>query len=137
VSLEGEVSQHFDVLVLDAFRGASVPVYLLTVEAFAVYLRHLQPGGTLVVNVTNRYVDLRPVVRAQANHFGLTSILIQSSGDPGLGTYACSYVLLAREPSWLSDPNIIHGARGWDRMPSRFPLWKDDYSSLLDVIVWR
>src|SRR5262249_16337967 len=66
--------QDFDVLVLDAFSGDSVPVHLLTREAFAVYLRHLQkPAGILALHITNTYLDLRPVVIAAAEHYGLHS----------------------------------------------------------------
>jgi hypothetical protein len=64
LSLERELStpQHFDVLVLDAFTSASVPTHLLTSEAFEVYRQQLAPGGAIAIHVTNRYIDLAPVV---------------------------------------------------------------------------
>ena len=53
-----------DVLVVDAFSSDSVPMHLLTREAFPTYRRHLSPGGLLLVHISNRYLDLRPVIAA-------------------------------------------------------------------------
>src|SRR5213078_3014628 len=69
LSLEREPSQQFDVLVMDAFSGDSVPVHLITREAFEIYFRHLKPGGILAVNITNRYLNLEPVMERAANAF--------------------------------------------------------------------
>jgi spermidine synthase len=66
-SMERELAngnpQSFDVLVLDAFSGDAIPVHLLTIEAFEVYLRELTPDGILAIRVTNRYLDLQPLFR--------------------------------------------------------------------------
>ena len=80
LSLEGEPPQNFDVIVLDAFSGDSVPTHLLTKEAFAVYLRHLVPGGVICAHITNTYLDLVPVVRAAAKHYDLED---RAGGDGG------------------------------------------------------
>ena len=69
LSLEREPSQQFDLLVMDAFSGDSVPVHLVTREAFRTYFRHLKPGGILAVNITNRYLDLTPVMERAATRF--------------------------------------------------------------------
>jgi len=69
LQLEREPDQRFDVLVVDAFSGDSVPVHLLTVEAFAQYFRQLKPDGTLAVDITNRFLDFRPVVKTAAEHY--------------------------------------------------------------------
>ena len=68
--LEREDPQAFDVLVVDAFSSDSIPTHLLTREAFDVYLRHLASDGALAVHVTNRYLDLKPVVRGAAEELG-------------------------------------------------------------------
>ena len=70
LSLEREPDQQFDILVMDAFSGDSVPVHLITREAFQLYRRHLKPGGILAVNVSNRYLDLRPVMERAASELG-------------------------------------------------------------------
>ena len=64
--------QDYDVLVLDVFSSDSIPVHLLDVEAFDLYLRHLQPEGMLAVHITNRHLDLVPVAWTLARHFGLS-----------------------------------------------------------------
>ena len=70
LSLEKESPQHFDLLVLDAFSGDAVPAHLLTREAFEIYRRHLQPDGMIAVHISNRYLDLRPVLAGLAEQFG-------------------------------------------------------------------
>src|SRR5439155_682177 len=70
--LEQGGSQQFDVLVLDAFSGGAIPLHLLTEEAFRIYFGHLRnPGGILALHISNAHIDLRPVVFALADHFGL------------------------------------------------------------------
>ncbi len=63
--------QRYDVIVLDAFTGGSVPIHLLTQESFDIYARHLKPDGFLAINITNAYLHLYPVVRAQAERLGM------------------------------------------------------------------
>jgi predicted membrane-bound spermidine synthase len=71
LSMENEPPQNFDVLIMDAFSSDAVPVHLLTKEAFEIYQRHLKPDGTILVNISNRYLDLRPVVENAADAFKL------------------------------------------------------------------
>jgi SAM-dependent methyltransferase len=80
LSLEREFaaggSQQFDLLALDAFSSDAIPVHLLTREAVALYLRHLRPDGMLAVHISNRYLNLEPVVRALAQEFGMGMVTI-------------------------------------------------------------
>src|SRR5690606_28665019 len=69
--MEREEPQRYDVIVLDAFSSDSIPVHLLTAEAFALYVSHLKPGGVICVHISNRHLDLRPVVVANAEHISL------------------------------------------------------------------
>ena len=69
LSLDGEPPQEFDVLALDAFSGDAIPVHLLSREAFQLYFRHLKPEGVLALHVTNRSLDLPPVVQKTAQEF--------------------------------------------------------------------
>src|SRR5262249_23319997 len=82
LSLEREPRQNFDFFVLDAFSGDSIPVHLLTREAFALYLTHLAPDGVLAAHVTNRYLDLTSVVGALAADCGRQALLIRDAADP-------------------------------------------------------
>jgi type II secretory pathway pseudopilin PulG len=83
LSLEREPAQNFDVLAIDAFSSDAIPVHLITKEAVQVYLRHMKPGGVIAFHVTNRYLDLVPVVEGIANDLGLTA-LYQRPNDPGI-----------------------------------------------------
>jgi spermidine synthase len=61
----------YDVIVLDAFTGGSVPIHLLTREAFQIYRDHLKPDGHIAINITNAYLNLYPIVKAQAEVLGM------------------------------------------------------------------
>jgi hypothetical protein len=131
LSLEREAPQGFDLLVVDAFSGDSIPVHLLTREAFALYFRHVAPHGAIAVHTTNKHLELAPVVRMSAQANGADSSLIHNSGDSKNLVYLSSWVVvtknrdLTREISWLSSP-----------MPKnqRLRLWTDDYSNLLTIL---
>ena len=137
ISLERELQagepQHFDLLVLDVFNSDSIPVHLLTVEAFEIYLQHLQPDGVLALHITNRYLDLRPVVWGLADHFGLHSVLIEAPSD-GERSYGSRWMLLSRNRDFLDLPAIA--GRSTPRPPSikHVRLWTDDYSNLFRLL---
>jgi hypothetical protein len=137
LSLENELQrgepQHFDVLMLDAFSGDAVPVHLLTKEAFEMYLKHLRPDGVIVVQITNRYLDLDPVCAAMAEQLGLRKVLVESSGDDALETSATSQVLLTRSTAFVELAAIRSAAS--ERRKAKPPiLWTDDYSNLFRIL---
>jgi hypothetical protein len=136
VSLEREAGrgelQNFDVLVLDAFSGDAVPVHLLTLEAFAVYRKHLRPqSGILAIHITNSYLDLRPVVFAAAAHAHLNSRWIQSQGD-GLASSDSEWMLLSEGE--LPKGSVASSPASAATVSPRFRPWTDDYSNLLQVL---
>src|SRR5262249_37277892 len=75
-----------------------IPVHLLTEEAFALYFRHLRPGGILAVHISNRYLDLKPVVRAAAARLGKTARLVDTNSDNERGAYGSTWGLLSDSP---------------------------------------
>lgn len=133
LSLERETPQAFDVLVVDAFSGDSIPVHLLTREAFALYFRRPKPDGVLAVHVSNQYLNLQPVVEGAATEFGKEAVVVnfgQRSGRSGI--YPATWVLVGDPHGFLGKPEIeiagkIH-APG-----SNEHLWTDDYSSLFSI----
>ncbi len=68
--MEREAPENFDLLVVDAFSSDAIPVHLLTEEAMALFLHHLRPDGVLAVHISNRYLDLQPVVESEAAVLG-------------------------------------------------------------------
>jgi hypothetical protein len=129
----GEV-QNFDVLALDAFSGDAIPVHLLTREAFAIYLRHLRPGGAIAVHISNRYLELEPVVWAAADHFGLQTAIIESDADDDLCIDQATWVLLSSAPELLDQPPIADAAREVKPTERRTLLWTDTYSNLFRIL---
>jgi spermidine synthase len=134
LSLENESSQNFDLLALDAFSGDAIPVHLLTREAFALYLSHLNTNGLLAVHISNHFLDLEPVVLRQAAEFGLHAVVIDHDADPAQWwIYSSTWVLLSRDDQPLAAPSIRANAR--PKFSSRHvPVWTDDYCSLFEVV---
>jgi spermidine synthase len=129
--LEREEPQAYDVLVVDAFSSDAIPTHLLTLEAFAAYLRHLPEGGVLAVQITNRYVDLKPVVRGAARALSLQAEHVPSL-EKGM-LWSSDWMLVARDRTILEDEAVSaatlpHLARA-DEV-----VWTDAWSDLLRVV---
>ena len=135
LTLEREAPQQFDVLVLDAFSGDAVPVHLLTREAFALYLRHLQPGGIIAVHVSNQYLDLAPVVAQLASFYGQTAIAVHSDKDAERQLSSATWVLVTRNRDFLGRAEIMEVAAPVPPRPG-LRMWTDDYNNLLQVVRW-
>jgi hypothetical protein len=126
--------QNFDLLALDAFSSDSIPVHLLTREAFEVYLQHLAPAGVIAAHISNRHVDLRPVLREAAETFGLNAaVLYVPASETAPATSASLWVLLTYDPAFLSQPAIAAHAQSLDDVPAA-RLWTDDYSNLFQML---
>jgi SAM-dependent methyltransferase len=136
LSLEREPGQNFDVLALDAFSSDSIPVHLLTSEAFAVYLRHLRPDGILAVHVSNRYIDLVPVLEQAARHHSLEARLVESDDDEDAGTYRADWVLLSPSAKAFAEPPLADSAHELDPK-TEVSLWTDDYSNVFRLLKHR
>jgi SAM-dependent methyltransferase len=104
LSLEREPKWDFDVLALDAFSSDAIPVHLLTVEAFRAYLRQLRPGGVLAVHISNRYLDLVPVVQQAARRLSLELRQVDSDDDDDAGVYRSDWLLLSASPAAFEGP---------------------------------
>jgi len=134
LALEAELEhggpQGFDVLAVDAFSSDSIPVHLLTREAVALYMAHLAPNGVLAIHVSNRYLDLVPIVWRIARHFDLAAAVIDADGDRD--SWHSTWVLLARDAATLQAPEIARAAA--KEIPRLASLWRDDYSNLFQVL---
>jgi hypothetical protein len=131
---EADGSQGFDLLVIDAFSGDSVPTHLLTVEAFAVYRDHLAPGGLLAIHASNKFLDLGSVIVGAAEYHGLTTTLIVNSADSELGVNRSRWLLVS-DGSVLGGSPAVQLAASASEGSGREPvIWTDDHSSLLEVL---
>ena len=134
LSLEHEAPQHFDALLLDAFSGDSVPVHLLTREAFEIYQRHLQPNGVIAVHITNKYLNLAPVVERLAREFGF--LTTRQCVDPGglAGHYQPDYLLLSKDPAFIRAHPAAPPAYA---RAQEVPLWTDHAHNLFQILQRR
>ncbi len=131
--LEQGRRQQFDLLILDAFTGDAPPVHLLTREALSLYLQHLRPlEGVLAFDITNRALDLEPVLARLAEHFGLYAVRAHSQAR-GTAVLESDWVLLSYSRAILETPEIAAAARPL-KDAKNFPLWTDQYSDLFSVL---
>ena len=112
LSMEREPPQQFDLLALDAFSSDAIPVHLLTREAFEIYERHMKPDGIIAVHISNRYLDLEPVVVNLARHSTTSWPLSYDENDEEWWVYSSTWMLLTRNDE---DPQIVRHPRGHHR----------------------
>lgn len=131
--LEGEQPQELDVLVLDAFSSDAIPAHLLSREAFSSYLRHLRDGGVIAAQVTNRYVDLKPVLRGAAAALGLHAAHLPAHEPPGV-LWSSEWMVLARDRALLDDDAV--SAATLPPLPGDPApvVWTDDWSDLIGAL---
>ncbi len=137
ISLERELAtkgpQNFDVLVLDTFSSDSIPVHLVTKEAFDLYLQHLAPNGVIAAHISNRYLDLKPVFWQLAQYYDLNLVSVDYPGDNN-GGFQSEWLLLARDPALLEMPAIKDHATDLADYKTSVQLWTDDYSNLFQIL---
>ncbi|MDQ7774345.1 MAG: fused MFS/spermidine synthase [Elusimicrobiales bacterium] len=136
LSLEREAARkarRLDLLALDAFSGDAIPLHLLTREAFEVYFRRLKPDGVLAVHVSNRFLDLEPLVFGLAEERGLGAAVIDGYEERESGASASTWVLVTADENLLAEPLVARRARGLEE--GREPLvFTDRYSNLFRLI---
>lgn len=131
LALEREPSQQFDVLVVDAFSSDAIPVHLMTVQALGVYLRHMKPGGVIAFHVTNRYLNLVPVVAALANAHRLQMIHVDDEAEDGASR--SDWLLLSERRESLDRPELTESAKEVE-VRKDWRLWTDDFNNLVQVL---
>jgi len=133
LTLEGQASQQFDLLAVDAFSSDAIPIHLLTREALATYFRHLKPSGILAVHISNRYLDLAPVCALGARDFGKIATVV---GDDGENDFELpsTWVLLTSDIAWFQS-HSFDGADPFDAVaPTGFREWTDNYSNVFQIL---
>jgi len=140
LSLERELKKGgprgYDVLAIDAFSSDSIPVHLITREAIELYARQIAPDGIIAVHISNRFLDLKPVLANIAQASGLAARLVSDSPEDDRSASSTDWVLLARDAKVLDDPMIA--ARAEPLAPvAGFSLWTDQFNNLLDVLKVR
>jgi SAM-dependent methyltransferase len=137
--IAGEPPASFDMFAIDAFSSDSVPIHLLTREAFDTYGRALKPGGLLMVHISNRYLKLEPVVAEAARLGGWHASVrfyLASEKDKDRGYSTSHWIALSRDPDTIARLKASSQGEEWRpiaRQPGFRP-WTDDYASIIPVL---
>ncbi len=131
LNLEREAPQGFDVLAVDAFSSDSIPVHLITLEAVQIFEKHMKPDGVIAYHVSNRFLDLKPVVNLIAEKRGLHVAWVRDSYDDGSTT--SDWVLLSKDNAQFLKPEILDGSFIIPPQP-KLRVWTDDFNNLLQVL---
>jgi len=136
LSLERELArgakQGYDVLALDAFSSDSIPVHLITREAIDLYMQHVAPDGILAIHISNRFLDLKPVLANIAQSLGLKARLVSDSPTGSGSASITDWVLIARTDAPFAHASLDVAAP-IEPDPS-LSLWTDQFNNLLDVL---
>ncbi len=129
----------YDAIVLDAFSSDSIPVHLLTREALDTYLSKLKANGLLILHLSNRFIDLVPVVSALARDRELTGLLQDYYPDflaESQGGFASTWAVLAKNKKSLER---LESSGNWEQLESgqADTAWSDDHADVFSQILWR
>ncbi len=131
--LESQAPQNFDVLIVDAFSGDAVPVHLITSEAFQLYLTNINETGVLAFHVSNKALDLKPLLLGLTQQAKRAIGLISTKENNARGEFETDWVLVAKDPSYFDDAVVKSVLTPFPNYPE-YIVWTDDYSNLLDVL---
>ena len=136
LTLEREPPQNFDVLAVDAFSSDAIPVHLITREALGIYLRHVKSDGIVAFHVSNRFLDLIPVVARIAKEQGAHAVLVNDDPDDEDDSLRSrsDWVLVSRDPAALEREPIVEGGGQAAEDRPRWRTWTDDYSNLIQIL---
>jgi hypothetical protein len=137
LTLEAQPSQQFDLMAIDAFTSDAIPVHLLTREAFALYFRHLKPTGILAVHVSNRYLDLVPVVARNARDLGKAVVDVDDEDEDADYFANSDWVLVSADAAIFGDAAFKSSSVQPARIRPNLRPWTDDYSNLFQILKIR
>ena len=128
----------FDLLAVDAFASDSVPLHLFTHEAFGTYLRALSPHGVMMVNISNRFIELEPPLAAEVHARRLFALARDDAPDPDSEFTASTWVAISRDPEQMRRITVIAPDKPWRPLTPPAPrVWTDDHASILPYVRWH
>jgi spermidine synthase len=133
--LEGLPSEQLDFLAMDAFTSDAVPIHLLTREAYQIYLRHLKPDGVLGINISNRYLDLEPVVVKAAQDIGWSGVTVSDDGNLEPFYTSSTWMILSPKQEFFNHPNFQDPSVAPMHGRAEFRAWTDDYSNIVKISI--
>ncbi len=133
LTMERESAQRYDVLAIDAFSSDSIPTHLMTHQAMGVYLKNMKPDGVIAFHVTNRFLNLAPVVKRIADEHGLHTVLIVDDASDDDDLAKTDWVLVSRSAAALAHPQISESAFNIREIPG-LRLWTDSFNNLFKIL---
>lgn len=135
----------YDLLAMDAFSSDSIPVHLLTIEALEIYLQKLKDDGAIVVHISNRYLDLEPVLARASAELGVPALIkahMPSKSDNGKESQEYGYAAFASVFVVLTENTSLLEAlqnKGWRELQPKswVSLWTDNYSNIVSIIKFK
>jgi len=138
IALEEEAAGQYDVLVVDAFSSDAIPLHLLTREALAAYRRAITADGAIAVHISNRFIDLEPVLAALARDAGMAAMVRADNPDSTAGLTASKWVVLTPNTPALAAIQQATGVDNWKSLaPPTDSVWSDQYASTLTQFRWN
>jgi len=120
----------YGLLIMDAFSSDSVPAHLLTTEAMDLYLSKLSSDGMLAFHISNRYLNLEPLLSGLSKRAGISAFIRRDQQRDLTGKYPSVWVVMARNDAALG--SIASDTR-WDRVQGDI-VWTDDFSNILSLL---
>jgi hypothetical protein len=136
LKLHDAPNRSYEMIIIDAFSSDSIPVHLLTKEAFELYLSKIKTDGFIVLHISNKFVDLKPVLGKHVKEFGLIGISkfdYANKKDKTLGKKPSEYVVVGRHGSLINSLTHFHD---WEKIKPnpKFPVWMDKYSNVVNIL---
>ena len=135
--LADAVDGSYDLIFVDAFLGAAIPVHLLTREAMALYLRKLKPDGIVAIHVSNYNLELASVAAgiAEENH---VIARVYDGGDVEVDYDQQHWIpRVAAMARREADFGALAQSQFW-QIRKRDPnqrVWTDDYSNIFGAVL--
>ncbi len=133
LTMEREPPQRYDVLVIDAFSSDSIPTHLMTYQVMGIYLKNMKADGVIAFHVTNRFLNLAPVVKRIADEYGLHTALVSDDPDETADAAKTDWVLVSRSAAAIADGSIVKAAETIDTIPG-LRLWTDSFNNLFKIL---
>lgn len=132
--------QQFDILVVDAFSSDAIPMHLMTLESFELYKQHLAEGGILAVHISNRFLDLAPIVRNLARESDLRAVWVDwgppknENDEKDPAPSASNWILVTNNQEFIESPLVTPHLDEFGENQQPDLIWTDNFGSLWQVL---
>ena len=132
--------EQFDILAVDAFSSDSIPMHLLTWECFEIYTRHVRQDGIIAFHISNRHIDLSPVVRKFAERSGMQALYmrlrpkVSQDTSPAEPAGPSDWILVTNNEQFIHNDAVQNAHTPWRSDARPAILWTDDFSNLLQLL---